>query len=950
MRKLFTLAAAVLASFSLWAETVTFTAAEIKAGTAKSGITPYFDANPANKNLCKDGQTQNKADVCEVKNSSDTILVSSLKEQAQVLFTANEKYITKIVVNGATNSTGSGAVKNIPALYWKGNAITESFDGAELVSFSGYDVACENAYYTFQNLPEKTQIAGIFRRVKVDNATNPTKKVNKSGVNFGDGQTFYVASVEITYENACTDPESTIKGDTTLYVNNGYNIGFSSINTNGCTVDVKKNGAAAVDDVDYSKTNINNYTFLKAGEFVITISQAMDANNHCAVEESVTVTVLDASPVTAVTIDGPAAGVIGQELTYTATAVGATAYEWYLDGNKQGSDSAKFIYTAVKGDHSIVCKARNEFNAEDTWIASDAKEVVVTKVCGELIKVTLTNNKAGDLSGVLTGTKDINASTTSNTFDEKTGYKLGGNGQYVGVSGLSGTLMAGDTAIVYVTNASANLQLFSDKGTTKIGEKIGGVVQGENKIALNAAATGKNAIYLYRADITGGGSSMNPNVYSLAVTRECAESDNNNATVTINGDVAEKSGTVFNYTLSASYDAATVAVEITLEHPLATLMEDHAASFTMPTPEVGTPSVETFKVKAENGEQAWYSIFVNKSASLSSNADLSALSVAGLTLSPDFAADVTEYTVTKAYEAAMPAVGDVTATPADANAKGAEVTIAGNVITVTVTAENDDTKVYTITVNNAPALKSLSQVKFANGFDAFIDNTNHTVKAFYLAGDAAPEAAAIVAGNGTAGPLSEGKIVVTGADDSTVDYIVTLEAVTPNTDVVEEAAAAGTFDGTEAWVKAGLYLGNAAGFNAGKYVLRRQLKSGDKADDQRVIAGWVRAYFFVGNASKLELANTANKKVKYAIDGGEYTESEAEALVIELEAGNHMIEIVTNQSSGDCNLSAPKLVKRVATALDNAADEVKAVKRIENGQLLIEKNGRTYNVLGSVIR
>ena len=174
-------------------------------------------------------------------------------------------------------------------------------------------------------------------------------------------------------------------------------VGITAAGDNGCTVDVKKNGAAAVDDVDYSKTNINNYTFLKAGEFVITISQAMDANNHCAVEESVTVTVLDASPVTAVTIDGPAAGVIGQELTYTATAVGATAYEWYLDGNKQGSDSAKFIYTAVKGDHSIVCKARNEFNAEDTWIASDAKEVVVTKVCGELIKVTLTNNKAASM-------------------------------------------------------------------------------------------------------------------------------------------------------------------------------------------------------------------------------------------------------------------------------------------------------------------------------------------------------------------------------------------------------------------------------------------------------------------------------------------------------------------------------------------------------------------------
>lgn len=39
-----------------------------------------------------------------------------------------------------------------------------------------------------------------------------------------------------------------------------------------------------------------------------------------------------------------------------------------------------------------------------------------------------------------------------------------------------------------------------------------------------------------------------------------------------------------------------------------------------------------------------------------------------------------------------------------------------------------------------------------------------------------------------------------------------------------------------------------------------------------------------------------------------------------------------------------------ATALDNTSDEVKAIKRIENGQLVIEKNGHLYNALGQEIR
>ena len=38
------------------------------------------------------------------------------------------------------------------------------------------------------------------------------------------------------------------------------------------------------------------------------------------------------------------------------------------------------------------------------------------------------------------------------------------------------------------------------------------------------------------------------------------------------------------------------------------------------------------------------------------------------------------------------------------------------------------------------------------------------------------------------------------------------------------------------------------------------------------------------------------------------------------------------------------------TALDNTADELKAIKRIENGMLIIEKNGKRYNVQGQLVR
>ena len=344
--KLFTLALTALFATSVWAETVTFSAAEIAAGTVKSGITPYFGASVTNKNVCKDGDTQIKADVCEVKSAADTTLVNSLVSQAQVLFSSSTKYITKLVVKGAFNSTGTG--KKIPALYWKGTTRTDALDGAELVSFDGYDKACDNSYYTFENMPAKTQMAGIFKRVKVDNATTPTKKLNSKGVNYGDGQTFYVESVEVTYENSCTAPTYALSltSDAAANVYAGDEIHLTINGGNGAPTTLKLDGET------YEGTTWNAV----AGEHTFTISQAANTINevlYCAGDAELAFNVAAATPVASVTITGETSAYVGAVLTYTATAANATAYEWYLNDIKQGSDSAKFIYTsAVKGSHS----------------------------------------------------------------------------------------------------------------------------------------------------------------------------------------------------------------------------------------------------------------------------------------------------------------------------------------------------------------------------------------------------------------------------------------------------------------------------------------------------------------------------------------------------------------------------------------------------------------------
>lgn len=246
-----------------------------------------------------------------------------------------------------------------------------------------------------------------------------------------------------------------------------------------------------------------------AGEHTFVATQVA-YNGYCAQESELVFNVLEKTPVTACSIDGPTTGYVGNELTYTATAANATDYQWLVDGVDANTNAASFTYTGAKGEHSIVCKARNDFNETDEWIASAPIALTVTKLCGELIKATLTSGSAATVTGLIGGTADVSLSS-SKKMDK---------GKYFGITLKSGNFQEGDTVVITMTTAGTNYPcLFGDKEKTKLlylATEFSSDL--EYKIVLPAEAADLNSLYLVR-DADDATYKWNPILASMAVIR-----------------------------------------------------------------------------------------------------------------------------------------------------------------------------------------------------------------------------------------------------------------------------------------------------------------------------------------------------------------------------------------------------------------------------------------------
>jgi uncharacterized delta-60 repeat protein len=209
---------------------------------------------------------------------------------------------------------------------------------------------------------------------------------------------------------------------------------------------------------------------------------------------------------------------------------------------------------------------------------------------------------------------------------------------------------------------------------------------------------------------------------------------------------------------------------------------------------------------------------------MSTNADLSALTVDGGTLSPVFSAGTTVYSVSVSNSVTSMTVtgskADSTATVSANNGVAQALSVGTNTITITVTAQDDTTvKNYVVTVTRAApdstnadlsALTidsgTLSPV-FAAGTTDYTASVANSVTSMTVTGSKADSTATVSANNGVSQALSVGAntitITVTAQDGTTVkNYVVNvtraastnanLSALTVSSGTLSPVFAAGT--------------------------------------------------------------------------------------------------------------------------------------------------------------
>ena len=750
-------------------------------------------------------------------------------------------------------------------------------------------------------------------------------------ITIGD-QTFYKFNSSSAWEFTLADEGVFAEGDV-------VSITAACGTSNKSGKGVKLNGISVTGDFPASTANTITYT-VQAGDAIVGQTTIRVERNDSDIKfGSIAVDREGATPSTdpveSAAISGENACALGGSVELTCNAPKATTYQWSMNGAAiDGATAKKYTFTpTAAGTFSFTCAASNEYN--NTPVVADAFVVTVTdpsSACGELIKATHVNKNTATVTGVLGGTAD------KNTQDNG---KLGNNGHYFGVKLANGTFQAGDvvTIVASVLNGGNTATIYADKGNTYLGSAD---FDTESMTATYTMEDEAEWIYVYRT-----ASTCNPNIEYISVNRSCEASDNNKIkSLTINGEAVEAVEGVYSYTVGASVNLAAAEVVYTLAHPKATATP--ASGFMVNVPNAGDPAnTQVITVVAENGSEATYTVSVAKSAALSTDATLSALTVDGYTLDPAFAADVYAYTITKAYGAADPEVSVINATPNDANAK-ALISYADGTFTIEVTAEDgESTLTYSIIILEAAAKKALLKAEFSNGVHGFIANGNINVP--YIAGQTEPTFVSAEFWEAEGYPTAEmveGKLVVTGIDGKKDEYTITYVPLTPMETSYDEIT----------FTEVPSYIYSIYGWAEDKGV--KFSKDVEEATNHRISEGKDRIYIALPVAKEVILTggSAGARPVVITVNGVKSgvtsTPKKDETITIPLAAteGANLVAIESNGNNGDAGFTKIQLVEGVPTALENVDASVKAVKVIQNGQLFIKKGDKLYNALGTIVK
>ena len=191
--------------------------------------------------------------------------------------------------------------------------------------------------------------------------------------------------------------------------------------------------------------------------------------------------------------------------------------------------------------------------------------------------------------------------------------------------------------------------------------------------------------------------------YTVTITRLPASSNADLSALSLSQGILSPSfsPSTTEYTATVAYTTTQTEVSATVQDATAVI----ASGTGVAALSVGENAIEVV-VQAEDGSTNTYTVTVTRTAP-SSNANLASLSVPGVTISPSFDTETVSYSAIVDYlttEVTISAtVEDGTATISSGT--GARVLSVGdNVVEVVVEAEDESTKVYTVTVTRQPAI------------------------------------------------------------------------------------------------------------------------------------------------------------------------------------------------------------------------------------------------------
>ena len=247
-------------------------------------------------------------------------------------------------------------------------------------------------------------------------------------------------------------------------------------------------------------------------------------------------------------------------LSVTATGSGTLTYQWKKDGvNISGATESSYTPSAA-GTYTCVV-TNTEDGKSPTSITSDEAEITIidpsVKECAVLISYTMSGVTTGKDITVPIGADEDNLVGGNAYYNVSTepidgGYKLGGNGKYVGVVLASGQFKAGDKVTVTITKKSDQgdngLHLSTSKnGAAVVSIAADDVVVGDNVFTLTSDC---DAIYVAR----NSNVAQNPYVKAISVCRELSQ-----YTVTFDKNNASATGTMSNQSFYDGFAAKLTA-------------------------------------------------------------------------------------------------------------------------------------------------------------------------------------------------------------------------------------------------------------------------------------------------------------------------------------------------------------------------------------------------------